>query len=280
MAKLDTSARGRLSPLGGHTPSVSARPATRQGPLDTDVAIVGLGQSGLATALAFEAAGCSVIGIDVSPRRLTDIRTGSVALPPRDRDRLDEAMTHPAFQITGELAHLGRAKAVIVCVPTPVDRYRVPDPTMLRAACAAVVEHAVPGQLLVLTATTHVGCTSAMLLDPLTRRGLVAGHDIFVAFSAERTDPGRATVAQETVPRIVGGATAACVEHAAAVLGTFADDVHCVPSLGTAEMTKLLEHTFRAVDASLADELADICRSFDGELTDTAQPPLTSVRAV
>jgi UDP-N-acetyl-D-glucosamine dehydrogenase len=283
MAKLDSS-RGQLSHLGGHAPSLPARPVARQGPLDTDVAVVGLGQTGLTTALAFEAAGCSVVGVDISPRRLTGIRTGSAGLPPRDRDRLDEAMTRPTFEITGDLSQLARARAVVVCVPTPLDRYRVPDPSMLRRACDVVVAHAVPGQLLVLTSTTHVGCTTAMLLDPLARRGLAVGHDIFVAFSAERTDPGQEAVAQESVPRVVGGATAACVEHAAAVLGAFANDVHCVPSLGTAEMTKLLEHTFRPVDTSLVDELADICRSLDVDVTDPVaaarRPAFDDTRAV
>jgi UDP-N-acetyl-D-glucosamine dehydrogenase len=276
MAIIDTSTRGPLVPLITRTPSLrEGRPPAPRGTFEADIAIVGLGYVGLPTALGYQAAGRRVVGIDVSGPRLDDIRAGSVDLITRDRDRLTDALADESFELTGDLSRLSAAEAVIVCVPTPVDRYLVPDLTMLRAACAAVVEHAVPGQLLMLTSTTYVGCTNDMLFNPVTRKGLVPGRDIFIAFSAERIDPGQESVPQESVPRVVGGATVECVDHAAAVLGSYAQQVHRVPSLGTAEMTKLLENTFRAVNIALVNEFADICRALDIEVTDVIDAAAT-----
>jgi len=270
MAIIDTSTPSdTLAPLVGRTLSLrDARYPATETDFEFDVAIVGLGYVGLPTALAYHAAGSRVLGIDVSTSRLDHIRAGAVDLIARDHARLDEALDQDGFEITSDASQIARAEAVIVCVPTPVDRYLVPDLTMLRSACEAVVEHAVPGQLLMLTSTTFVGCTAEMLLNPVTRRGMVPGRDIFVAFSAERIDPGQETIVQEAVPRVVGGATDACVDRAAAVLGAYAPDVHRVTSLGTAEMTKLLENTFRAVNIALINEFADICRTLDLDVTD------------
>ncbi|MET0929658.1 MAG: nucleotide sugar dehydrogenase [Aeromicrobium sp.] len=276
MALIDASIQGTLAPLMDHSVTHhDPRTTTRRDTFEFDVAIVGLGYVGLPTALAYQAAGSSVLGIDVSPSRLHDIRSGAVDVISRDRDRLDEALIHESLELTADLSQLSRARAVIVCVPTPVDRYLVPDLTMLRAACDAVVDHAVPGQLLMLTSTTYVGCTSDMVLNPITRRGMLPGRDIYIAFSAERIDPGQETVSQESVPRVVGGASPECVERAAEVLGVYADEVHRVPSLGTAEMTKLLENTFRAVNIALVNEFADICRTLDIEVMDVIEAAAT-----
>jgi UDP-N-acetyl-D-glucosamine dehydrogenase len=117
----------------------------------------------------------------------------------------------------------------------------------------------VPGQLIMLTSTTYVGCTEDLLAAPLRERGFEIGKDIFVAFSAERIDPGNDAVDQEAIPRVVGGATAECEARADALLRRYANQVHHVGSLAAAEMTKLLENTFRAVNIALANEFADIC---------------------
>ncbi|MCW2824698.1 MAG: UDP-glucose 6-dehydrogenase [Aeromicrobium sp.] len=276
MAIIDTSTNAPIAPLVLRSPAPrEGRAPSTQPSFDADVAIVGLGYVGLPTALAYHAAGSRVIGIDVSPQRLEAIRTGDVDLITRDHDRLGVALGDEGFEVSGDPAALSRAAAVIVCVPTPVDAHLVPDLTMVRGACAAVVEHAVPGQLLMLTSTTYVGCTEDVLLDPVVRRGMVPGQDIFIAFSAERIDPGQESVSQESVPRVVGGATPECVERAAAVLSRYATDVHRVPSLGTAEMTKLLENTFRAVNIALVNEFADICRTLDIAVTDVIDAAAT-----
>jgi UDP-N-acetyl-D-glucosamine dehydrogenase len=240
-----------------------------------DVAVVGLGYVGLPTALAFVAGGRSVVGVDVSADHLLAIGAGRVDLIESDRVRLADALDNDAFQMTADPAALAEARSVIICVPTPVDPYFVPDLTALTAACAAVVSYARRGQLLMLTSTTYVGCTDDLLARPLLARGLAPGTDVSVAFSAERINPGSTAVMQEAVPRVVGGATAACTARAVETLQGYAEHVHPVPSLATAEMTKLLENTFRAVNIALANEIADVCRALDLDVTDVIDAAAT-----
>jgi nucleotide sugar dehydrogenase len=232
-----------------------------------DIAIVGLGYVGLPTALAYHHAGARVLGLEISPQRIAGIRAGAVDLLPSDHARLDSALQDPRFAITSDPAMLRRATAVIVCVPTPVDHHLVPDLTILRSACADVVANAVPGQILMLTSTSYVGCTQDLLVDPLAERGLIPGESISVAFSPERIDPGNDAYEHELVPRVVGGATPSCELRASTVLSRYTARVHRVDSLAAAEMTKLLENTFRAVNIALANEVADICRELDVPVT-------------
>ncbi|MGW0204258.1 nucleotide sugar dehydrogenase [Streptomyces sp. NPDC003233] len=224
------------------------------------VAVVGLGYVGLPTALALLAAGNEVVGIDVSEARLAAIRSGDVDLLPSDHDRLSAHRDDPRFALTADPAAIQRARTVVVCVPTPVDRHLVPDLNALSAACAAVVAHAVPGQLIMLTSTTYVGTTRELLIEPLTARGFRVGTDVFVAFSPERIDPGNAHHAQDRTPRVAGGTNDLTNRLAEAVLQRTAPAVHLLPSAEQAEMTKLWENTFRAVNIALANEFAEDCR--------------------
>ncbi|MET3811720.1 nucleotide sugar dehydrogenase [Arthrobacter sp. UYEF3] len=232
------------------------------------MAIVGLGYVGLPTALAINSSGRRVLGLDVSEARLAVIRSQEADLLASDKARLNIALRDPAFMISTDLSLLARAAAVVVCVPTPVDPYLVPDLGILRAACASVVEFAVPGQLLMLTSTTYVGSTRDLLAAPLAAKGLIPGRDIYVAFSPERINPGVDAFSHEDVPRVVGGVTQACGEAAAALLSASTKLVHKVPSADVAEMTKLVENTFRAVNIALANEFADICQGLGMEVMD------------
>jgi UDP-N-acetyl-D-glucosamine dehydrogenase len=225
-----------------------------------DVAVVGLGYVGLPTALALNAAGRRVLGIDVSTQRLAAIRNERVDLLESDRERLSLALEDEALSLCSDPAALARAASVIVCVPTPVDAHQVPDLSILHGACETVVRHAVAGQLLVLTSTTYVGSTYDMLVAPLAERGLLAGQDIFVAFSPERIDPGNDRYAYEDVPRVVGGVTPACTARAEQALSDCARNLYRVSSPEVAELTKLLENTFRAVNIAMINEFAEASR--------------------
>jgi UDP-N-acetyl-D-glucosamine dehydrogenase len=241
-------------------------PAARVLELDaagiSHVAVLGLGYVGLPTALAFHHAGTAITGIDIRQRRLADIAAGDVDLLQADRDRLDDALASRSFALTSDPAALKEADAVVICVPTPVDEHLTPDLGPLRSACDAVVRFARPGQVLLLTSTTYVGSTRSLLAEPLGRRGLAIGRDVQVAFSPERIDPGNATHTQDRVPRVVGGVTPACAQRATKLLARIAPVVHTVGSPEAAELTKLYENTFRAVNIALANELADISRVF------------------
>ena len=253
-------AHATLQPTSEPRPTAPAHPMASTARFRYDIGIVGLGYVGLPTALAFHAAGRRVLGIDASPARLADIQAGYVDLLASDHDRLRTALEAAAgsFDLVVDAARLQQARTVIVCVPTPVDEHLIPDLTILRRACASVVEHAVPGQTLILTSTTYVGSTTDLLIRPLAERGLMAGEHVAVAFSPERIDPGNNRHSHEAVARVVGGATRSCADKAADALAGYAHTVHQVSSTGAAEMTKLVENTFRAVNIALANELAEI----------------------
>jgi UDP-N-acetyl-D-glucosamine dehydrogenase len=240
-----------------------------------DVAIVGLGYVGLPTALAFVHAGRSVLGIDVSAFRLEAIKEGRVDLVNSDHQRLTNALAGDALELTYSPESMAQAACVIVCVPTPVDSHLVPDLGALRCACASVVEQAVERQVIILTSTTYVGTTRELLAGPLEQRGFHVGQDICVAFSPERIDPGNVEVAQEDVPRVVGGVTPQCGARAAEVISAYCNKVHVVSSLEAAELTKLYENSFRAVNIALVNELADISRELNVEVMEIIEAAKT-----
>jgi nucleotide sugar dehydrogenase len=224
------------------------------------VAVVGLGYVGLPTSLALADAGFDVVGVDISERRLDAIARGDVDLPERDRRRIAAALARGRFVLRSDAAAIAEADAVIIAVPTPVDADLEPDARILHAACEAVVEHAQAGQTIVLTSTTYVGTTRRRLADPLAERGLIAGVDLHVAFAPERINPGDDAWEQAQVPRVLGGITTACASAAAHVLAPTAKQLHVVESAEAAELTKLFENTFRAVNLALVNEIAGVAR--------------------
>jgi UDP-N-acetyl-D-glucosamine dehydrogenase len=225
------------------------------------VAIVGLGYVGLPTAYALHSGRARTTGMDISEDRLRAIKSGEVDLPEADRPRLATALADGSFQLTSDASALSDTDAVIICVPTPVDQHRVPDLSALRGACETVVKQAHSGQTIILTSTTFVGATRQMLVEPLERRGLTVGEDVHVAFSPERIDPGNPDHVQRETPRVVGGATSRCSSRAARIIGRMTDSVYLVSSPEAAELTKLYENIFRAVNLALANEVSDVCAS-------------------
>jgi nucleotide sugar dehydrogenase len=172
------------------------------------------------------------------------------------------AVSSRELRLTTDATALAEADAVIICVPTPVDDEHRPDTRALRAACATVVAHARPGQTLILTSTTYVGTTRELLVEPLVDRGLMTGTDVFVAFAPERINPGDGSFDQVDVPRVVGGTTPACTAAAMAVLQPTTELLHVVGSPEAAELTKLYENTFRAVNLAFANEMATVAAHF------------------
>ena len=163
-------------------------------------------------------AGAEIVGIDVSAPRLDTIRAGEAELLQSEREDLRAHLAGGRFVLTERIEALDAADLVLICVPTPIDERRLPDPAILQRACAEVVRHARPGQTLVLTSTTYVGCTRELLVQPLAERGLQVGEDICVAFAPERIDPGVAGHEQLQTPRVIGGVTETCFRRAAELL--------------------------------------------------------------
>jgi UDP-N-acetyl-D-glucosamine dehydrogenase len=230
-----------------------------QGLHPTSVAVVGMGYVGLPTALALHSQGMPVVGVDISPDRIHAIRSCQVDLPDTQRTLLGNAVRSDGFRLTTDAAAVRHADAVVICVPTPIDRHRLPDLSPLQSACASVVRHARPGQVIILTSTSFVGTTRELLIEPLARRGLNVGTEICVACSPERIDPGVDSHRQQETPRVLGADTPRCVERAVAVIGRLTGRVFAVGSPEVAELAKLYENLFRAVNLALANEIADVC---------------------
>ena len=225
-------------------------------------AVVGLGYVGLPTAVALRNSGARVIGIDSSATRLQAILGGEAELLDSEQEDLARHLADEKLVLTASPDAITLADMVLICVPTPVDDQRRPEPALVQAACASVVAHARAGQTIVLTSTTYVGSTREMLVEPLAERGLIAGENIHVAFAPERIDPGVVGHEQLRTPRVLGAVSETCFRKAAEFLRHTCQELHRVSSPEAAEMVKLQENTFRAVNIALAFELGEACRTF------------------
>ena len=235
------------------------------------VAVVGLGHAGLPSAIALRSAGLRVVGIERSARRLSEIRAGRAGLVGAMRERLRAHLRDEDFVLTDELEALGEADAVLICVASTVDSHGRPNPEALARTCAAVVQHAHAGQTLVLTSTARVGSTRELLVEPLRERGLRVGEDVFVGFSPDiDSDVDRGETPRT---RVVGAVTETCFDHIEELLRSLGERLNRVSSPAAAEMAKLYESSFRAVNIALAFEMADACRTHaldPIEITDAA----------
>ncbi len=239
------------------------------------VGVVGLGYVGIATALSFADQGADVIGLDISESRLAAIKNFRIDLLDQDRARLVRALETDLLQMTTDPECLREAEFVVICVPTPVDDHLTPDLAALTSACNTVVANASAGQVLVLTSTTYPGCTSDLLVKPLQARGFEVGADVFVAFSPERIDPGNSVHTPDSTPRIIGGQTAECAAEAVKFLRYTSSEMRLVSSPEAAELTKLLENTFRAVNIAMINEFADAARDLNIDIMEVVEAAST-----
>lgn len=223
------------------------------------VGVVGLGYVGLPLAVAFGEAGLRVLGIDVDADKVARLSRGESYVPDVPSAQVAELVGRGDLTATTDYAALHNADAVILCVPTPLRKTRDPDLSYIVNASESLMPHVRLGQLLVLESTTYPGTTEEVLEPPLKARGFQIGEDIFLAFSPERIDPGNRTFTVRNTPKVVGGATAACTEVAASLYGLAVERVVTVSSPRAAEMVKLLENTFRAVNIGLVNEVALMC---------------------
>jgi UDP-N-acetyl-D-glucosamine dehydrogenase len=218
------------------------------------IGIVGLGYVGLPLAVAFAEAGEDVIGIDVDPAKIAGLRDGVSHVEDIPSERLRAVVER--MELTTRAVDLHRAEAILVCVPTPLNRNREPDLGPLLGAAQTLAGAMAKGQLVVLESTTFPGTTRDHLVPLLEESGLVAGRDFSLAFSPERVDPGRTDYTIRNTPKIVGGLTPACTQRALDVYGRICEALVPVSTPEVAEMAKLLENIFRSVNIALVNELA------------------------
>jgi len=223
------------------------------------VGVIGLGYVGLPLAMEFAKAGFRVIGYDVSQRVIDTLMSGASHI--QDVDSADVAATIAAgtFVATTVESRLAECDAISIAVPTPLSKTRDPDMAYVLAAADAVQRHAHPGLLVVLESTTYPGTTRELLQPRMEAAGLTVGEDVFLAFSPERVDPGNPIYQTHNTPKVVGGITPACVRTASALYQSCIETVVPVSSPEAAELVKLLENTFRAVNIGLVNEIAIVC---------------------
>lgn len=226
---------------------------------DATVGVVGLGYVGLPLAVLLAEKGYNVIGVEVSPDRANALNSGQSYVEDVPSERLAQVVDADRFEATTSYGELAAADAVSICVPTPLRKTGDPDLTFIISAVQELAPHLHAQQVVVLESTTYPGTTREMVQPEIESGGLHVGQDIFLAFSPERVDPGRSDWTTENTPKVIGGITPACTEVAAVYYGRAMQSVIKVSSAEVAEMTKLLENTFRAVNIGMANEMALMC---------------------
>ncbi len=216
------------------------------------VAIIGLGYVGLPLVRLFLSKGFRVLGYDVDPEKIRQLKTGKSYL----RSVPADVLRSERFEATGDPARLAAADAIIICVPTPLqDDNGDPDLSFIRKTTATIAKILRPGQLVVLESTTYPGTTREILYPAFQKRGLKCGETFFLAFSPEREDPGNKNFTNETIPKVVGGIDDPSRRAAAALYGAAVARVVEVSSAEVAESAKLLENIYRCVNIALVNEL-------------------------
>jgi UDP-N-acetyl-D-glucosamine dehydrogenase len=223
------------------------------------VGVIGLGYVGLPLAMEFAKAGFRVIGYDVSQRVVDLLMSGVSHIQDVPAAEVQATVAAGSFVATTLEPRLRECDAISIAVPTPLSKTRDPDMSYVLAAADAIARQAHPGMCVVLESTTYPGTTRELLQPRLEAQGLVVGSDVFVAFSPERVDPGNPTYHTKNTPKVVGGITANCSEVASALLQSCIDTIVPVSSPEAAELVKLLENTFRAVNIGMVNEIAIVC---------------------
>jgi UDP-N-acetyl-D-glucosamine dehydrogenase len=217
------------------------------------VAVVGLGYVGLPLALSFAEVGYQVLGLDVDTEKVKKIGRKESYIGHISKSRLKDAAT--LFSASTDFNLAEEAEAIIICVPTPLTRHREPDLSYVEGTLEALLPHLRPGQLLSLESTTYPGTTQEILRPPIEAKGLTLGQDFFLVYSPEREDPANPDFQTQAIPKVIGGCTQACARCGLALYGQVVSRMVPVSSTEAAELTKLLENIYRAVNIGLVNEL-------------------------
>ena len=221
--------------------------------------VAGLGYVGLPLALEFVHAGFKVHGIDIDGAKVQNINDGVSYVPDVKEEDLKAAVKSGHFEVHTDYSVVSRVDCISICVPTPLRKTRDPDISYIMAASRGLREFIHKDMLIVLESTTYPGTTEEVLLKEFQSEDMQVGKDIYIAFSPERVDPGNSAYDTRNTPKVVGGVTPRCTAIAKLLYEQAIDEVVPVSSAAAAEMVKLLENTFRAVNIGLVNEIAIIC---------------------
>ncbi len=217
--------------------------------------VVGLGYVGLPLVVEMADAGHKVIGFDVSAEKVDLVNAGDSYIPDVPSDVLARLVDAGLIAATGDFSRAGECDAIAICVPTPLDEMKEPDTSYMESAARRITPYLHEDMLVTLESTTYPGTTEEIVQPILEESGIRVGEGLFLAFSPERVDPGNPVYQTRNTPKVVGGVTPACTEHAVAFYSRFIDTIVPVSSTRAAEMSKLLENIFRCVNIALVNEL-------------------------
>jgi len=218
------------------------------------IGIVGLGYVGQPLMLRYSEIGYKVLGFDLDEERVDQLNKGYSSIEHIEDSRIGQAC-EKGFEATTDFSRIAEADGIMLCVPTPLNKYREPDMSFVTNTCDQIAPYLREGQVVALESTTYPGTTKDEVLPRLERNGLKAGETVFAVYSPEREDPANADFTTHTIPKVVGGHTAACLEAGLALYGQAIESLVPVSSTETAEMTKLLENIHRAVNIGLVNEM-------------------------
>ncbi len=219
------------------------------------VGIIGLGYAGLPLACSFAEAGFATYGFDMDPSKIAALKRGESYIGHLPAERTAKLVADRRFSPVNGFKALADCDAAIICVPTPLDRFRAPDLTHVVNTARVVAEYLHPGQLVVLESTTYPGTSDEVVAPILEQTGLKIGHDVFLAFSPEREDPANPEFTTKTIPKVVGGVSEACGAVATALYQGVVAQVVTVSSARVAEAAKLLENIYRCVNIAMVNEI-------------------------
>jgi UDP-N-acetyl-D-glucosamine dehydrogenase len=223
------------------------------------IGVIGMGYVGLPLAVEFARTGFHVVGYDVNEHVVKLVNDGGSHIPDVPSTAVAALVKAGRLEATADPSRLGELDTISIAVPTPLAKTRDPDMSYVVSATETVARTARPGQLIVLESTTYPGTTRELLQPAMEARGLIVGRDVFLAFSPERVDPGNERWTTKNTPKVVGGITPDCTDVATALYGACIERVIRVSSPEAAELTKLLENTFRSVNIAMVNEMAIVC---------------------
>lgn len=223
------------------------------------IGVIGLGYVGLPLMLGFMEAGYRVLGFDTDADKIAKLALRECYIKHIATESFATVMSTGRFDGTTDFSRAGEADALIICVPTPLNGHREPDLSFVIKSVEAILPHIRRGQVISLESTTYPGTTDEELLPRIESRGFVVGKDFFLIFSPEREDPGNERYSTRTIPKVCGGVTPDCLDVGKALYGAVIEKVVPVSCTRTAEMAKLLENIYRAVNIGLVNELKIVC---------------------
>lgn len=238
------------------------------------IGIVGLGYVGLPLMLRYSEVGYRVVGFDVDESKVQALRDGRSYIEHIPGESIANALKQ-GFEATTDFSRASEVDALILCVPTPLNKYREPDLSFVLNTTDSLVPYLRPGQVVSLESTTYPGTTDEELLPRVESRGFKVGKDVFLVFSPEREDPGNPNFTTRSIPKVCGGHTKDCLEVGLALYGQVIDKVVPVSSTRAAELTKLLENIHRAVNIGLVNEMKIVADKMDIDIHEVIRAAAT-----